>query len=212
LAALSADAAEGSLLSIEKWVRTRIRQQGLGETMELAGLLESKRKAILGEWIQVVIKSYPAATGDLLGKQKDPFRNPVGHAISEGLGRVFDEIRASMDTDELLSALDVIIRIRSIQDFTPSEAVSFVFGLKTIIRMAIAADARTDAMSAELANLDSRIDRVALLAFEKYTACREKLYEIKVSEIRKRMIERLHASNIEIPSSIEERRAVCDET
>jgi hypothetical protein len=180
--------------------------------MELARLLESKRRAILGQWIQVVIDTYPAATANLLGKQQDPFRNPVGHAISEGLGRVFDQIQTSMDADELLDALDGIIRIRSIQDFTPSEAVSFVFGLKAIVRTAVAAEGYADETPAELANLDSRIDRVALLAFEKYTACREKLYEIKVSEIKKRMIERLHAGNIGTPASIEERRAVCDET
>jgi hypothetical protein len=179
--------------------------------MELAKLLESKRKAILGQWIQLVIETYPSATANLLGKQQDPFRNPVGHAISEGLGRALDQIRTSMDRDVLLEALDGIIRIRSIQDFTPTEAVSFVFGLKAITRAAIGADGQTDAMSADLVDFDSRVDQVALLAFEKYTACREKLYEIKVSEIKKRMIERLHASSTGAPASIEERRTVCDE-
>ena len=41
-----------------------------------------------------------------------------------------------------MDALDGIIRIRSIQDFTPSEAVGFIFDLKTVIRGVVDAEGR----------------------------------------------------------------------
>lgn len=179
--------------------------------MELAALLERKRKVALDQWFQLVIKTYPQATSNLLSKQEDQFRNPIGHTIGESLGRIYDQIRAGMDPDELLEALDGIVRIRSIQDFTPSEAVSFVFDLKAVIRDLAGADLRAGNLPTELAEFDSRVDRVALMAFEKYTACREKLHEIRVGEIKKRMIERLQTGDGRPVASFGARQSVLDE-
>ena len=74
--------------------------------MELATLLERKRKAILGQWFQLVIETYPRATSNLLAKQEDLFGNPVGHAIAESLGRIFDQVQSAMESSELMDALD----------------------------------------------------------------------------------------------------------
>ena len=65
-----------------------------------------------------------------------------------------------------------------------------------------------DALS-ELASLESKIDRVALLAFEKYMNCREKLHEIRIGEIKKRMVERMQTGNVGAAASIEESQGVC---
>ena len=179
--------------------------------MELAALLERKRKVILEQWFQLVIETYPRATSDLLAKRADQFRNPIGHTVAEGLGRIYEQIRTGMDPAELLDALDGIIRIRSIQDFTPAQAVSFVFDLKAVIREVVGAAGRAGDWPTELAELDSRVDRVVLMAFEKYTACREKLHEIRVNEIKKRMIERLQAGSGKPAGSLAARQSVLDE-
>ena len=50
----------------------------------------------------------------------------------------------------------------------------------------------------ELAELEARIDRVALLAFDKYTECREKLHEVRNNEIKgraERLLQRLNAKS-----------------
>jgi hypothetical protein len=179
--------------------------------MELTTLLKQKRKAILGQWFQLVIETYPRATSDLLAKQQDQFSNPVGHTSAESLARVYDQIQSSMDTGELMDALDGIIRIRSIQDFTPSEAVGFIFDLKTVIRGVVDAEGRGGDALSELASLDSKIDRVALLAFEKYMACREKLHAIRNSEIKKKMVELSHRENAGAAASTEEKLSIYDE-
>ena len=179
--------------------------------MELTTLLKRKRKAILGQWFQLVIETYPRATSNLLAKQEDQFRNPVGHTIAESLARIFDQIQSAMDTGELMDALDGIIRIRSIQDFTPSEAVSFVFDLKAVIRDVIDAEGGGGDALSELESLDSKIDRVALLAFEKYMTCREKLHEIRNNEIKKRMAEFSQRRNVGAAASAEAKQSICDE-
>ena len=151
--------------------------------MELKTLLEKNRETILGRWFDLVAGSYPRATSEFLAKQADRFRNPVGHAITQGIGSIYDQVASAMNRDELLDALDGIIRIRSVQDFSPSEAVAFVFQLKAVMRDVLDGQLQGSEKWDDLADLESRIDRVALLAFEKYTECREKLHEIRNKQI-----------------------------
>jgi hypothetical protein len=146
--------------------------------MGLAALLEGNRDTILGKWFDLIIATYPRVTSEFLAKQNDRFRNPVGHAISESIGPIYDQVVSTMDAGEILRALDGIIRIRSVQDLTPSEAVAFVCQ-----------------QSQEFAELESRVDRVALLAFEKYTECREKLHEVRSNEIKSRTMKLLERAN-----------------
>ena len=151
--------------------------------MKLATLLEQNRETILGKWFDLIAETYPRATSEFLVKQADRFRNPVGHAITQNIGPIYDQVVSAMNRDELLRALDGIIRIRAVQDFTPSEAVAFVFQLKAVIREVMDDQLRGSEKWNDLADLESRIDRVALLAFEKYTECREKLDEIRSRQV-----------------------------
>jgi len=161
--------------------------------MDLASLLEENRKSILDRWFALIIQSYPRDSAEFLTRQKDPFRNPVGHAITEALGPIYDQVVSGLDADRLREALDRMIRIRSVQELTPSQAVAFVFQLKSVIRDALADriqgplhDLDGAGAPGGLAELTARIDAVALIAFEKYVECRETLHEIRCREIRNR--------------------------
>ena len=154
--------------------------------MELSALLEKKREAILEKWFARIIGTYPDVTSRFLAKQKDRFRNPVGYAITQSIGPIYDQVASAMDADQLLEALDGIVRIRSVQDFTPTEAIGFVFQLKAVIREESGGRIRESERWNDLAELESRIDRVALLAFEKYTECRENLHQIRNREVDSR--------------------------
>ena len=148
--------------------------------------MKENREAILEKWFERIIESYPDVTSRFLAKQKDRFRNPVGYAITQSIGPIYDQVASAMDTDQLLGALDEIVRIRSVQDFTPTEAIGFVFQLKAVIRAEIGDRLRDLEKWSELAELESRIDRVALLAFEKYTECRENLHQVRNREVESR--------------------------
>jgi hypothetical protein len=154
--------------------------------MGLEALLKENREAILEGWFERIIGTYPDVTSKFLAKQKDRFRNPVGYAITQSIGPIYDQVASAMDADQLLEALDGIVRIRSVQDFTPTEAIGFVFQLKAVIREEIGDRIRENERWNDLAELESRIDRVALLAFEKYTECRENLHQVRNREVENR--------------------------
>jgi hypothetical protein len=155
--------------------------------MKLTDLLIQKKSRIVDGWLRVIYQSYAAEAAIFLKKEKDRFDNPVGASISQGIKGLYDALLDEMDTDRVLAFLDEIIRIRAIQDFSPSQALAFIFLLKNVIREELAKELRAQNLSGELLELESRIDGLALLGFDVYTKRREKLHEVRVNEIKNRV-------------------------
>ena len=155
--------------------------------MQIATLLSQKKAAILGRWLAMIYESYPPETAIFLRKEKNRFDNPAGYRISEGLEGLYGALIQEMERDQVLTCLDEIIRIRALQNFTPSQALAFIFLLKIVIREELAEEIRKENLAAELLDLESRIDGLALLGFDVYTKRREKIYEIKADEAKRRV-------------------------
>jgi len=153
--------------------------------MKLKDLLSERKTAIVKKWFDLILQDYPADATHFFKQQKNPFANPVGHTLSQGISELFDELILGTDSDKVYSSLDDIIRIKAVQDFSPSQALSFIFMLKKVIREEMEREIRENQLSDELASLESGIDKMALLAFDIYMKCRERIYEIKADEVRR---------------------------
>ncbi len=151
--------------------------------MKLKALLNEKRSTILKRWFDLVLDTYPAETSLLLKNKKDRFANPVGSIIFEGIENIFDEILQGINPERVSPFLDNIIRVRAVQDFLPSQATSFIFLLKDVIRQELSKEIRHDGIAEELFELESQIDNLAKLSFDIYMNCREKIYELKAMEL-----------------------------
>ena len=152
--------------------------------MVLEHLLSQKRAAILERWFQLILETYPADSSRLLKQDKDRFANPVGYTISQEIKTLYEELLQGMNTDRLATCLDNIIRIRSVQDFLPSQAVAFIFLLKRAVREELASENKEKGAVEELLEFESRIDKLVLLALDTYMKCREKVFEIRVNEVK----------------------------
>jgi hypothetical protein len=150
----------------------------------LVSILNTKKNTIVKKWFDLVVNSYPPDTAAFLKSQKDQFTNPVGHTTKKGLEAVFDEIVSGMDRDTIVSFLDPIIRIRAVQDFTPSQAVGFLLDLKNVIRATLKKELKSAPVSAGLAEIDANIDRLCLIGFDIFVTCREAIYQLKVNTER----------------------------
>jgi hypothetical protein len=96
-------------------------------------VLAEPKKTILEKWVERTLATYPSQTLRFFESEKDRFRNPVGHTLREGLARLLDQITGEMDLDQVRPALESIVRLRAVQDFTPSQAVGFVYLLRVIL-------------------------------------------------------------------------------
>ena len=154
--------------------------------MRLKSLLTRKKAVIIKKWFGQVIETYPADTAKFLKGQKDPFANPVGRTISRSLEELYDQLLKAMDHEALTACLDPIIRIRAVQNFSPSQAVGFIFFLKGVIRTNLQKEIARERLDDELVLFDSQIDELSLLAFNLYMQCKEKIYELKANEMKNR--------------------------
>jgi hypothetical protein len=137
---------------------------------------------VLDRWLQCALECHSEETVRFLGAEKDPFRNPVGHTLRENLGVLLEQVLGEMKPEPVQAALQNIIRIRAVQDLTPSRAVQFIFQLRPILREHYASE------NHEV--LDDRIDRLGLWAFEEYSRCRERIADLRISESRRAMAQR----------------------
>jgi hypothetical protein len=103
-----------------------------------------------------------------------------------GLDGILDQLIHTMDPTTLNSYLDPIIRIRAVQNFTPSQATAFILSLKKVLREYLAKDLQDHRMAAEFIEFESKIDQLCLIAFDIYMQCREKVYQISANETRNR--------------------------
>jgi hypothetical protein len=163
---------------------------------KLKNLLSEKKPDILRQWIDHILDTYPAETAKFLREKKNKFTNPVAHSVSEGTEGIFDNLIGGIDQDKVSVFLDNIIRIRAIQEFTPSQAISFVFFLKKIIRDELAKENLVNSLLDELTLIENQIDSLGLLAFDIFMRCREKLYDIKANEMRHMTFRLLQKANL----------------
>ncbi len=161
----------------------------------LADLLSARKAAVLQRWLDLILESYPPETARFLQRDADRFVNPVGHTLSEGTAAILEEMLHGADPGRLNDHLDRIVRIRAVQQLSPSQAVAFVFQLKQAIREVLGEEWRPTPLAGELLEFETALDRLALQAFDLYTRCREKIYELRVGEARRQsevVLERLN--------------------
>lgn len=188
-----------------------MRIMAIEDAAPLLDALKARKGAIVKAWIARTLHAYPDHTFRFLDQEKDPFRNPVGHTLKEGLAALLEELLGGMNAEKITPLLNDIVRIRAVQDCTAAQAVAFPFLLKNVIRETLHSSCcpplspsggkdKGDAgsWSDALAPLEDRIDEMALLAFDLFMRCRESMYEVRVNETKRRLylLQRMHASSL----------------
>jgi hypothetical protein len=153
----------------------------------LHDVLQAHRSEALDRWRGFLFNSYPEEAARFFRKEKDRFKNPVGQSIHRATETIFDGVLLERNTEGVPEALESLVRIRAVQDFSPAEAVAFVFLLKRAAREVIEGASPGGSVAAVLLDLESRVDALALSAFDTYTRCREELFEIRLRASQRRV-------------------------
>ncbi|MCW8803300.1 MAG: RsbRD N-terminal domain-containing protein [Ignavibacteriaceae bacterium] len=150
-------------------------------------ILNIKREAIVRNWIDLIFNSYPAESANFLKLKKNQFSNPIGHTITSSAEKIFEELinKRNIETIELL--LDDIIKISAVQSFSPSQAVTFLFDLKKVIRDELKVELMEKTVFDELINFELLIDQIILRTFDLYMESREKVFKIRVNEVKSKL-------------------------
>ncbi|MCG2721433.1 MAG: RsbRD N-terminal domain-containing protein [Thermodesulfovibrionales bacterium] len=164
--------------------------------MNLKDLLLEKKSSILKRWFEAIVASYPPDASNFFKNNHNQFANPVGYTFSEVARGLFEELLQGGDPERYFPYLNDIIKIKAVQDFSPSQSVSFFFLLKKVVREELRKELQRNQFQDELHSLDSEIDALALLAFDVYMKCRERIFELRTNEIKRMMFRLLKKADL----------------
>jgi len=153
---------------------------------KVANALLLRKDIILEKWIKLILAGYQTEGARFFTENDNPFSNPVGTKTKSESELILSQIMGEMDITKLKDSLEKIIKIRSIQEFSASEAVSFIFFLKKVIGEEIKSDELKNIEIADVINIYNRIDITVLIAFDIYMNNRERISQIKVNEIKRK--------------------------
>ncbi|RJQ24308.1 MAG: hypothetical protein C4560_00005 [Nitrospiraceae bacterium] len=163
--------------------------------MKLYGFLSEKKSAVLNRWYEAILNTYPSDSAKFLRGQKNPFLNPVGATTFKGIEEIYEYLLHGEGNEKVSLFLDNIIRIRAVQDFTPSQCVRPILFLKEAVRGELKAEISAHGLQDELLEFELKIDDMSLLAFDIYMKCREKLYHLRANELQRWTYRRLQKAD-----------------
>ncbi|MBU0480496.1 MAG: RsbRD N-terminal domain-containing protein [Proteobacteria bacterium] len=151
--------------------------------MQLLQLFREKEGGIVKKWVDHIFSEFPSESLRFLNNKSDRFANPLGHNFTAGLAELFRALGSDVDVD-ITPALEQLMKLRAVQkEHTPSESLSFIFEVKRIFR----SECRKE-WSAELEqqwpDFEARVDKLALQGFDLYMASRERLFNVRMHELR----------------------------
>lgn len=150
--------------------------------MDLAEGFRCHGDKIVKKWVEYTLATYTSSK--FFVKERDKFANPVGGNVREALGRLFILLTKGADSKEFSEPLEQIISIRSVQEFTPAQAVAPLNAVKHITRDVFAADKERSHLVNELYDFEFSVDLAVLAAFDIYMQYRERLYQVRLDEIK----------------------------
>lgn len=151
--------------------------------MKFADFLVEKEGGILEAWIDQVLGKYPAAAVPFFKDGKDRFANPLGHTLRHGLADLFTAVHAGGDDQAMAVALERILLLRAVEALAPSQALAFVFGMKQAVRSQLKG-VEVEDLAEVWPGFEQHVDSLALLAFDIYMACRERLHQTRINELK----------------------------
>jgi len=152
----------------------------------LKELLNQKKSTIIDNWIELIFNSYPAEAVNFLQSKKNQFSNPIGYIVTTNAGKILDELINDCDIEKIKLSLEEIIKLRAVQSFSPSQAVYFLLDLKKAIRDELKNELAEKTISDELIKIEFLIDQVVLIGFDLYMESREKVFKIRINELKSR--------------------------
>lgn len=146
--------------------------------------LKNSKEAIVERWFDKACHTYPDEAARYLFKGKDKFANPVGSTYREAMLALVDGVLHGVEIGGLATHVEDIVKIRAVQEFTPSEAVAVFSLLKPVLEEEVLKLKGLDPHKIELLRQEIAVvvEKMVFVAFDSYVKCREKLWEIKYNE------------------------------
>lgn len=153
--------------------------------MTALDIFRENKESLCTAWVEAVYSTYPLNTKGFLRTKKDPFLNPVGDMTHECASFLYDAMAGEDLSDEQVGdGLARFVKLRAVQDFPASQGLGVLYLMKNLARGELLPKFEESGRLADYLEAESRLDTVALMAFDMYAKDREVLLEQRIKEIK----------------------------
>ena len=149
---------------------------------DLTAGFEKHREQIVDGWVEYALSTYTSSR--FFKAETDKFANPVGGNVRESFTQLFTLLAAGEDSAKFTESLEQFIIIRSVQQFSPSQALAPLNAVKHVVRDIFGKDKEYSHLINELYDFEFSVDLAVLAGFDIYMKYRERLYQVRIDEIR----------------------------
>ncbi len=150
--------------------------------MDLQEALWNYRETIVDKWVDYTLSTY--LHSEFFKREKDKFSNPTGGTVRDSLSSLFLLLREHKPDTDYQKAVEPLLLLRAVQEFSPSQAVAPLNAVKHITREVLEKDKETKEFVNQLYDFEFAVDLAMLAAFDLYMICRERLYQVRIDEIK----------------------------
>lgn len=155
--------------------------------MNFNKFLEDNKEIIREKWYSIIAGTYQDTSGKFFFRNRDQqFSNPVAWTFTKEIPIILDEIIEGRKSEALYTALENVLRIRAVQEFSPSEALSFILSLKVLVKELLGNNIEDRTIKSDFNDFEAKVDAVLLISFDIYNRMREKLMEVRINELKRR--------------------------
>ena len=148
-------------------------------------LMQTKHGELLEKWFEQAIAAYPVEAHKYFVKVDKDFTNPVGSNIYHSMDHLLGELHGDREADRLYGHLEMILKIRAVQDLKPSKALAFLPSFKNLVEQTFRSEIKSGQVTqAELEDLFSDVDTLMLIAFDLYSESKEMIYNLRIAQIK----------------------------
>lgn len=148
-------------------------------------ILRNHKNEAISKWVDAVFATYPLETTGFLRTKNDPFTNPVANMTRQAAVAIYDALAGEeVDETEVKAAVERFVKLRAVQKFNPGESLAVFYLMKPVLREVLLEEMVDANLLDEYLAIESRLDTIALLAFDIYAKARDTLAESRIKEIK----------------------------
>lgn len=157
----------------------------------------NNKSNILDEWYKCMVSSlYNSDETNYIMNEKDSFINPSGFILRAALTDIFEYLFEEKELDKIDVSLEKFTKLLALKGNDAEQILAPLFLLKSKIITIIESLYSSDKGYNEISKTLSRFDSIILRVFNFYLKAREKIYEIRVNEVKRLTFSLLRANNL----------------
>ena len=166
------------------------------ESVVSTSFVNNKRN-ILDEWYKCMVSSlYNNDETNYIMNEKDSFINPSAFILKNVLADIFGYLFEKTELDKINGSLEKFTKLLALKGTDTEKILGPLFLLKSKIVANVESLYLSDKGYSEITKILSCFDRVILKIFDFYLKAREKIYEIRVNEVKRLTFSLLRANNL----------------